>query len=310
MTTLAFIFPIVLVFAVLATSCALCGVLLTVRRQAMLPDALAHAVLPGIVSAAFLRGGALDPVTVCVAALGASLTAVWLVKAVEARARTTRAAALATVYSGMLALGLVLMRLTGLDQTGFDFHVVLFGSLDLLFWPQATGFVSFDGAKLAQALATAPLGFLLGCTGLALSLVLIGLGHRVLAHNAFDAQHFSLQTPRTVVVMIEALFLGAILATAVAAFLSVGAIMAVSLFAAPALAARTVSRSFSQWLIYAVYFGLGVALFCVVLVIVLPELLLPAMGLTSQPVILGISLSGTYAVISSVLALVLVARAR
>ncbi len=53
---MSFAISVALLAAVVAVTCALPGTVLVLRRQAMMSDAMAHAVLPGIAVAAFVVG--------------------------------------------------------------------------------------------------------------------------------------------------------------------------------------------------------------------------------------------------------------
>lgn len=78
------------------------GVFLTVRRQALIADTLAHAALAGV---AF---GALTSIPPLVAGMGAAIVSALLVERLRARSGAAADASLALVLSGGLALAVVL----------------------------------------------------------------------------------------------------------------------------------------------------------------------------------------------------------
>lgn len=111
-------------------TCATLGVYVVLRRMAFIGDALAHTVLPGLVIAYLnswnLAGGALA------AGLATALLIGWLSQRQEMREDT----AIGIVFTGMFALGILLMSTVGSFR---DFTHMLFGNIlgvtnsDLLF---------------------------------------------------------------------------------------------------------------------------------------------------------------------------------
>lgn len=102
------------------TTCATIGVYVVLRRMAFIGDALAHTVLPGIVIA-YLYGwnlfwGALLAGLVTAMGIG------WLSRRQELREDT----AIGILFSGMFALGIVMMSTTGSFR---DFTAMLFGNI-------------------------------------------------------------------------------------------------------------------------------------------------------------------------------------
>ena len=309
MASAIFAMSILIVLVPLSLGCALSGVILTARRQAMLPDALSHATFPGVIVAAFLRGNAgVDPISVVIGALFASAATIGLIQILERYLDASRPQALAVIYPSMLSLGLVLMVVTGLDQTGFDAHTVLFGSLDFLFWPEALGLLSLNTQAWMDALTTAPLGFhfsVLAVFWLALGLPLF---RRQLQQQFFDETHFQSQGARGAR-FLEFFVLTAATLAALAAFFIVGAIMAVVLFAAPVLVGRAGAQSLISWLVKSALVALGFVLLTVLLMVLIPEVFLPALGLPAWHGLRSISLTGAYAVLASTIALATLKRA-
>ena len=121
MDSLAFTLPLLIVLLPLSLVCAVTGVLLSARRQAMLPDALSHAILPGVIVAAFLQGGGVNAFTIALGSVVASVMALGIIRGLR-NDKCQLAVALGVTYPTMLSPGLVSMAVTGLDQTGFDAH--------------------------------------------------------------------------------------------------------------------------------------------------------------------------------------------
>ena len=101
-------------------SCASIGVYVVLRRMAFIGDALAHTILPGVVIAYLnqwsLAGGAL------VAGLVTALGIGWLSRREAIREDT----AIGIVFTGMFALGVLLMSTT---RSFRDFTHILFGNI-------------------------------------------------------------------------------------------------------------------------------------------------------------------------------------
>ena len=97
---------IILTAGLLATSCGLLGPFLVLRRQVLLSDAVAHAVLPGIVLV-FILFGSRAPLAVIV---GAGLFAVICVIGIEMLRNTGLVhadAAIALVFPALFAIGVI-----------------------------------------------------------------------------------------------------------------------------------------------------------------------------------------------------------
>lgn len=104
-------------------TCAVLSCFLVVRRQALLGDAISHAVLPGVVVGYLLaeRAGLLPGAMV--AAIATSL----LITALEHHAPLARDAAMGIAFTAAFALGLAILSIT--DPRGIDLFHVLFGNV-------------------------------------------------------------------------------------------------------------------------------------------------------------------------------------
>ena len=104
-------------------TCAVLSCFLVVRRQALLGDAISHAVLPGVVIGYLLadRAGLLPGAMV--AAIATSL----LITALEHHAPLARDAAMGIAFTAAFALGLAILSVT--DPRGIDLFHVLFGNV-------------------------------------------------------------------------------------------------------------------------------------------------------------------------------------
>lgn len=213
-------------------TCGLLGSFLVLRRESLLGDALAHAVLPGIVVGFALSGLRSGPAMLA-GALAAALLATLAIGLVRRAARLEGDAATGLVFTGFFAAGLVLLEVTGARNADLDVDCVLFGQLETLVWLEASGLASLlDRAALAGL--PRQLGLL---AAVALAAVLfVALCWRPLRLIAFDpgfARSLGLRVTRWELAL--NLFIAA---AAVAAFESVGSILVVAMLVCPAAALR------------------------------------------------------------------------
>lgn len=232
--------PIGLTGALMAAACAIVGTFLVLRGQALATDAVAHAVVLGIVLAWLATGLRSGPVPVLGAA-AAGLAAVLGAQAL-ARAGLMRGdAALGLVFSGMFALGVLLISALG-RNLHLDVDAVLLGEIGLV-WLDTR---SLAGIEVPVAALT------LGAVALA-NAALAALVWKELKLASFDpglaaAQGFA---PR----WLERGLLAMTALTAVAAFEAVGAVLVVAFVVVPALAGSLLARSLGGVLAWALALG-------------------------------------------------------
>ena len=120
--------------ALLATlACGTLGNWLVLRKEAMTGDAIAHAVLPGLV-AGFLVTGTRSVTAMFIGAALAGAAAVVLATLLRRATRLESGAALGVVFTAFFALGVLLLETQGARQVDLDPECVLFGSLETLFY--------------------------------------------------------------------------------------------------------------------------------------------------------------------------------
>ena len=154
--------PLVAVTASAATL-ALLGSFLVLRRQAMLGDAMAHSVLPGLVVAFLVTGSRSAGPMFLGASAAAALTGL-TIAAIIRHGRVERSAAIGLVYTTMFALGVLLLEVNGGSNVDLDVDCVLSGQLELMFWnapaswSEVLGGPSLAGIPPAAAPAGPPPG--------------------------------------------------------------------------------------------------------------------------------------------------------
>jgi manganese/zinc/iron transport system permease protein len=233
---------IALTGALLALAGALIGTFLVLRGQALATDAVAHAIVLGIVLVWLVSGITSGPVAVAGAA-GAGLAAVLGAQAV-ARAGLMRGdAAMGLVFTGMFALGVLLISAFG-RNLHLDADTVLLGEIGLVWLDTRT----LLGIELPLAVWT------LGSV-VALNVALAALFWKELKIASFDAGFAQAQGFRPL--WLERGLLAMTALTAVAAFEAVGVVLFLAFVVVPALAGSLMARSLAGVLAWAC--GLGLA---------------------------------------------------
>lgn len=214
---------IIAVTSLVAVVCAIPGSFLLVRRQAMLGDAVSHAVLPGI-AIGFLVSGSRGGGWMLIGAILAGLATTVLTQLLRGVAGVDRGAALGVVFSTLFALGLVLIVQVA-DSVDLDPACVLYGQVEL---------VPLDLVELAGLEVPRVVPWLL--VVLVAMVVIVGILWKELLVSSFDPASANSQGVPAVVVN---QFLMILVASAcVVAFEAVGSILVVSLLIAPPAIAR------------------------------------------------------------------------
>ncbi len=231
---------IVLTAGLTATACGLLGPFLVLRRAALMGDAVAHSVLPGIVLV-FILFQTRAPLPVIAGAALFGVVCVLGVEALRSSGLVKSDAAIALVFPALFALGAL-----GIDRFASDVHVDLDSTIygEIAFVPFRT--LEVAGLELPQALVA------IGVIAV-LNLGLIAALWKELKASTFDAEFA--RTIRIPPAAISRLLLVSVAVTAVTAFESVGAILVVSLLIVPAATAYLLSDSL--WVTVALTVAIG-----------------------------------------------------
>lgn len=221
-----------LVAMLAAVACALPGNFLILRRQAMMGDMMAHAVLPGIVAGFLVTGGA-GAVAMFGGALAAALLAAGAVEAIRRLSGIDPGAAMGMVFTAMFAAGVLMIEQSGAGRVHLDVEHALYGNLESLVWLDASGWGSvLDPAALAglppelSRMALVAGALVLACWAFWRPLVIC----------SFDAGHArGIGLP---VGLVSLGIAGATAVAAVAAFAAVGSILTIAMLICPPAAAR------------------------------------------------------------------------
>ncbi len=234
--------------ALIALLCALvaCGTLgnfLVLRKEAMTGDAVAHAVLPGLV-AGFLITGTRSITAMFVGAACAGIASILLANWARRTTRLESGATLGIVFTGLFAVGVLLLETQGARQVDLDPECVLFGSLETLFYSPTLNGEWYTGVPRALwTLAAA------ACIAL-IAIVLFMKELSLLAFDPSSARHLGV-APR----WLERLFLALVSASIVASFEAVGSVLVIGIVACPALIAAPHARSVTHQITLSMILG-------------------------------------------------------
>ncbi|MFN3642648.1 MAG: metal ABC transporter permease [Gemmobacter sp.] len=224
---------IVLTGVLTGLAAALPGTFLVLRGQAMLADAIAHAIVLGIVAVWLATGATAGPVLI-VGAAAAGVACVLATEAVAATRLVRDDAAIGLVFPAMFALGVLLINLNA-RNLHLDAHAVLLGEI---------GFVWLDTVPVLGAEVPRAVIALAAMT--AVNAAFVAAFWKELKLAAFDpglAAALGLR-PR----LIGNLLLALTAATAVAAFDAVGVVLFVAFVIVPPAAALLLTDRLSAML--------------------------------------------------------------
>lgn len=216
-------FWILLAGVICGVSCGLIGSFLILRKQAMLADAISHAVLPGIALAFLILKSRQSPAMLAGAAAFGLLT-VFLVEMLQRKGRLQSDAAIGVTFTALFALGVLLISAYG-RAVDLDQDCVLFGEIALVPWDRLMISGNDLGPKAVWSLGAS----------LLFNSLFVMLFYKELKVTTFDpllARSLGMRTT-----LMQYGFMACVSLTAVAAFESVGAILVVALLVVPPAAA-------------------------------------------------------------------------
>jgi manganese/zinc/iron transport system permease protein len=235
---------IILVGAVTNVACALVGCYLVLRRMSLMGDAIAHAVLPGLVVALLLSGSMnIGPLFLGAAAVG--LLTTFLTQTLHQYGRVPADASMGVVFTSLFALGVVLLKRYA-EGLHFDVSCVFEGIL----YSAGLDTIQFAGLEIPRHLTT------LGPVAV-MNLVVILLLWKELKISSFDpALSTSMGFSAT---FMHYLLMALVAITTVASFEAVGSILVVAMLIAPAATAQLLSHRLGLMVTLACVFAVASA---------------------------------------------------
>lgn len=238
-------FWVILTGILAASACALIGSFLILRQDAMLGDAISHAVLPGLVMA-FLITASRNVLPMLVGAAVMGVLTAYLTETLNRTRRTYSDASLGVVFTLMFAVGVIMVALFA-DHVDLDQDCVLYGEIAYVPWNKLVIGSSDLGPRPVWMLG----GVLLA------NILFVALFFKQLKICSFDPQmarsvgiserfwHYALMTMVSL--------------TVVAAFESVGAILVVAMLIVPGATANLLTTRLVPMLLLAVVVGIASA---------------------------------------------------
>lgn len=233
----------ILITAILvSTTCAILGCFLILRKMAMVGDAISHAVLPGIVIA-FLTSGSRDSVTMLAGAGMIGVLTTFLIEFFHKKAKLQTDASIGVTFTWLFAIGVVLISMFA-GKVDLDQDCVLYGEI---------AYVPLDLIITDGGLNLGPKAIWVMSAVSLLVIVFIIVFYKELVLTTFDPAYASAIGISTT--LWHYALMGAVSATTVASFESVGAILVVALLIAPAATAYLLTDNFRLMLLVAAAMG-------------------------------------------------------
>ena len=229
-----------------ASSCALIGSFLVLRKMSLMGDAISHAVLPGIVIAFLLTAGRNTFPMLIGAGIFGVLT-VYLTEQLSKKGRIFHDASMGIVFTTLFAIGVIIISLFA-GNVDLDQECVLYGEIayvpwDLWIWQDTT-----MGPRPVWILSF---------------VLLLNIGFVTFLYKELKTYSFSPQLAATLglpVGLIHYGLMGSVSLTTIASFESVGAILVVAMLIVPPATAYLLTDRLHRLLLLAVLFGITSAL--------------------------------------------------
>ena len=212
-------FWIILTGSLVAVTCGLLGCFLILRKMAMVGDAIAHAVLPGIVIAFLISGG--NSIPVLIGAAGFGILTTFIIQYLQNTGKLQGDAAIGLTFTFLFAIGVILIAAYA-GQIDLDQDCVLHG--EIAYVPLNT-LITAGGTNLGPTAI-----WILGSVFF-IVLVFIFIGYKGLMLTTFDpayALSIGIST-----IMWHYLLMTMVSLTTVVAFESVGAVLVVAFLVGP-----------------------------------------------------------------------------
>ncbi|MDX2160203.1 MAG: metal ABC transporter permease [bacterium] len=228
------------VAALVAAACALPGVLLVLRRVALMSDAISHTVLLGIVIGFTLLRDIENPLLIVFAA-GAGVLTVSLTELLLKTRRVHEDAAIGLVFPALFSIAVILIT-QNFSDVHLDVDAVLLGEL---------AFAPFN--RLNVLGLSLPRGAVVMGAILLLNLALLVLFYKELKLAAFDAALASALGFSPILIHYGLMTIVSV--TAVGAFDHVGSVLVIALMIAPPAAAYLLTDHLGRMFAYSVIIG-------------------------------------------------------
>ncbi|TXC82166.1 metal ABC transporter permease [Luteibaculum oceani] len=233
---------IILAGSLVALNGAWIGCYLLLQKNALLGDAISHAVLPGIVIA-FLISGSKASIYLLLGAAISGIILSQLIYWLQEKVKMQKDAALGLSYTAFFAFGLLLLSVY-LNDVDLDAECALFGEI---------AFVPIDVSE--SIFGSIPRAFLLQVPTFILTTLLVGFGKKGLFLSTFNPEFsMSIGVP---VKRWQGILLALTSLYTVMSFELVGAIMVVGFMIIPASTAYLFVKNLKSMILWSSVFGVS-----------------------------------------------------
>ena len=225
-----------------ATSCALVGNYLVLRRISLVGDAISHSVLPGI-AIAFLISSSRASWPMFLGALAAGLVTTSVIEIIHSRSRIKQDAAIGITFSTMFAIGVIMVSAFA-GQIDLDLDCVLYGKLEAI---PAGAMSTIFGLEIPRRVVV--MGAVTGVV-----IVLVVLFYKELLVSSFDpglAASLGLNPG-----LVHYLLMCVLSIIVVSAFEAVGAVLVIAMLILPASTAYLLTDRLWLMMLLSVLHGL------------------------------------------------------
>jgi manganese/zinc/iron transport system permease protein len=236
---------IMLVGALTNVACSLVGCYLVLRRMSLMGDAIAHAVLPGLVLA-FVFSGSMNILPLFLGAAAVGLLTTFLTQTLHQYGRVPTDASMGVVFTSLFALGVVILKRHAGEGLHFDVSCVYEGNLNFA----ALRTFRLAGLDLPIQLRTVGPVVLL-------NLAIILLLWKELKLSSFDSGlSTSMGFPATAM---HYLLMAIVAVTTVASFEAVGSILVIAMLIVPPATAHLLSDRLARMMLLSCVFAVAAA---------------------------------------------------
>ncbi|MDO5655328.1 MAG: metal ABC transporter permease [Flavobacteriaceae bacterium] len=235
----SFQIEIQIIAVLVALACAIPGVFLVLRKNAMVSDAISHSILPGIVVGFFLTQDINSPILILLAAITGLLT-VFLVEWIHNTGLVKEDTSIGLVFPALFSIGVLLIS-RAVGNVHLDIDAVLLG--ELVFAP-------FDRFYFDEA-DWGPKSFWVMGSILLVNLILLLLFYKELKISTFDAGLAAAFGFSPILIHYILMFVSSV--TIVGAFDAVGSVLVVGLIIVPAAIANLFTNSLRGMIVISMF---------------------------------------------------------
>lgn len=239
---------LLIIGCLVAVPCSIVGSFLVLRKSVMISDAIAHAVLPGIVIA-YIISESLNGIAIFIGASVFGILTTFLIETLSRKSFVQKDASIGVIYTLLFSLGIIMMSSLSV-KVDLDPEHILYG--DILLTP-------FDVIITDSGLNLGPKSvWTLGI----INILVIGLVvsfFRYFKITSFDSKYAASIGISTVTW--HYILMSMVSFTTVGAFESVGAILVIAFISIPAVTAYLITNSLKKMI------GLSILFSCIAVIV-------------------------------------------